>query len=225
MNTNIFKTLGIFVAAACVLTGCAHDQKATSVAPATVVSDEETVKTMEEIAGIVMSGPVEVESIVANEPGAAFAVANSASASALITDINAAKRIVTLQTEAGQTKKFTAGPAVNKFDQLKAGDTVKVNYTEIMAVYLGPDAAPSADMGAGLARKEDGTPGAALFGESRITLKVLKLDKASRLVKLELPDKSVREAKVRDGINLSKVKVGDTVTAAVAKALVIEVTK
>ena len=172
---------------------------------------------MEEIAGIVMSGPVGVESIVANDPGAAFTVATSASAEAVIKSINAAKRIIMVQTQDGKTKKFTAGPAVKNFDKLKAGDTVTVTYTEIMAVYLGQDGAPSADMASGLARKSDGTPGAALFGEAQVTAKVLALDKATRRVKLELPENDVREFTVRDGVNLSKVKVGDSVTVAIAK--------
>ncbi len=225
MNAKIFKTLGVFLVAALMLTGCAHDQKAASVAPAAKVSDKETVATMEEVAGIVMSGPVEVESIVANDPGAAFTVANSASAEAVITSINAAKRIIVVQTQDGKTKTFTAGPAVKNFDKLKAGNTITVTYTEIMAVYLGKDGAPSADMASGLARKSDGTPGAALYGEAQVTAKVLALDKATRLIKLEFPENDVREFTVRVGVDLSKVKVGDTVTVAIAKALVIGVTQ
>ena len=223
MNANIFKTPGIFLAAALMLTGCAHDQKAASVAPAAVVSDEEVVATMEEVAGIVMSGPVEVESIVAKDPGAAFTVTNSASASAVITSINASKRIIKAQTQDGKTKTFTAGPAVKNFDKLKVGDTVTVTYTEIMSVYLGQDGAPSADMASGLARTSDGKPGAALYGEAQVTAKVLALDKATRLIKLELPENDVREFTIRDGVDLSKVKVGDTVTIAIARALVIGV--
>ena len=144
---------------------------------------------------------------------------------AVIKSINAAKRIIMVQTQDGKTKKFTAGPAVKNFDKLKAGDTVTVTYTEIMAVYLGQDGAPSADMASGLARKSDGTPGAALFGEAQVTAKVLALDKATRLIKLELPENDVRESTVRDGVNLSKVNVGDSVTVAIASALVIEVAK
>ena len=114
---------------------------------------------------------------------------------------------------------------MKNFDKLKAGDTVTVTYSEIMAVYLGQDGAPSADMASGLARKSDGTPGAALYGEAQVTAKVLALDKTTRLIKLELPENDVREFTIRDGVNLSKVNVGDSVTVATAKALVIEVAK
>lgn len=220
MSAKIFKITGIFFVAALVMTGCAHDQKAAS-----AVSEEEAVATMEEVAGIVMSDPVGVESIVAHEPGAAFTLANSASAEAVIKSINAATRSIVVQTQDGKTKTFTAGPAVKNFDKLKAGDTITVTYTESMSVYLGQDGAPSADMASGLARKSDGTPGAALFGEAQVTAKVLALDKATRLIKLGLPENDVREFTVRAGVDLSKVKVGDTVTVAIAKALVIEVAK
>ena len=92
-------------------------------------------------------------------------------------------------------------------------------------MYLGQYEAPSADIAAGLARKSDGTPGAALVGEAQVTAKILELDKTTRSIKLELPEQNIREAKVREGLDLSKVKVGDTVTIAIASALVIEVAK
>jgi len=222
---RLVKHAAIAGIAALILTACAGSRSTAPVQPAAAVSEEEAVAAMEEIAGIVMSGSVEVEAIVENEPGAAFALATRASASAVITSINARRRIVKLQTQAGELRTLTAGPAIRNFDKLRAGDTVTVDYTEILAVYLEQDAASTAGMATGLARKEDGSPGAALFGEAQITLKVLALDKASRRVKLELPDTSVREAVVREGVDLSKVKVGDSVTAAIAKALVIEVAK
>jgi hypothetical protein len=223
MNTKIFKTICVVFVAGCVITGCTYFQNGSSSKPAAEVSDEEAVATMEEIAGIMMSGPVEVQSLVANEPGAAFAVATSATAEVVIKSINTRKRLITIETRDGQTKKYTAGPAVKNFDQLKAGDTVIATLTEIMAVYLGQEEAASADVASGLARRRDGKPGAALFGEAQITAKVLELNKETRRVKLELPEQEVREATVREGVDLSKVKVGDTVTVAIASALVIEV--
>jgi ribosomal protein S1 len=223
MQMNILKTAGALLMAVCFLTGCTYFQKGDSSKPAAEVTDEEAVATMEEIAGIMMSGPVEVQTLIANEPGAAFAVATSATAEVVIKSINKRRRIITIETRDGKTKKYTAGPAVKNFDQLKAGDTVIATFTEIMAVYLGQDEEPSAEMASGLARRRDGTPGAALFGEAQVTAKVLELDKETRRVKLELPEKDIREATVREGVDLSQVKVGDTVTVAIASALVIEV--
>jgi len=223
MNTKFFKVMSICFCAAFLMTACSLIQKDSSNAPAPEVTDEETLATMEEVAGIVMSGPVEVQTLIANEPGAAFAIATSASAEAVIKAINTRKRIITIETKDGQTKKYTAGPAIKNFDQLKAGDKILATFTEIMAVYLGQDAAPSTDAAAGLARKSDGTPGAALFGEAQVTAKIRKLDKATRQIKLELPEDRVRVAKVREGIDLSKVEVGDTVTVAIANALMIDV--
>jgi hypothetical protein len=225
MDVKIFKTVGMFLVAAFVMTACSLIQNDSSVAPVAEVTDEETVATMEEIAGIVMSGPVEVQALVARDPGAAFTIATSASAEVVIKSINSRKRIITLETQDGQKKKYTAGPAIKNFDQLKVGDTVVATFTEIMAVYLGQDEAPSADIAAGLVRKSDGTPGAALVGEAQVTAKILELDKTTRRIKLELPENEIHEAKVREGLDLSKVKVGDTVTIAIASALVIEVVK
>jgi len=225
MKVRIFKTLVTLFVAAFVMTACSLIDKDSSSAPATEVTDEETVATMEEIAGIVMSGPVEVQALVGRDPGAALTIATTATAEVVIKSINARKRIITIETQDGQTKKYKAGPAIKSFDQLKVGDTVVATFTEIMAVYLGQDEAPSADIAAGLVRKSDGTPGAALVGEAQVTAKILELDKTTRSIKLELPEKEIREAKVREGLDLSKVKVGDTVTISIASALVIEVVK
>ena len=92
-----------------------------------------------------------------------------------------------------------------------------------MAVYLGQYEAHSAEVASGLARRRDGMPGAALFGDAQITAMIVELDRDTRRVKLELPDNEVREATVRKGVDLSRVKEGDSVTVAVTSALVIEV--
>ena len=61
---------------------------------------------MEEIAAIVMSGPVGVESIVTNDPGAALTSPTASVLTAVIKSINAAKRIIMVQTQDGKTKKL-----------------------------------------------------------------------------------------------------------------------
>ena len=156
MNRRIITLMCFCCFVAFSMTACTLFQNDPSSTPPPEVTDEETLETIEEVAGIVMSGPVEIQSLVAREPGAAVAVATSASAEVVIKAINKRKRIITIEKKDGQTQKYTAGPAVKNFDKLKVGDTVVVTFTEIMAVYLGQDEAPSADVAAGLARKSAG---------------------------------------------------------------------
>jgi hypothetical protein len=176
--------------------------------------------------GATLAAAIETQTTVANVPGSAAAVVDTITASATIQAINAETRDITYVTSDGLTDTFTAGPAVRNFDQLAVGDQVNIKFQEAVAVYLGKDAAPSADAGGGIAAAPIGaTPCGVALGAAQITVKVLELDKATRLAKLELPDNVIRKVKVRDGIDLSQVQVGDSVTVAIAQSLAIEVVK
>ena len=169
---------------------------------------------------------VEMETTVAQVPGSAAAVVDTVTASATLTAINADTREITYITPEGFTETFTAGPAVRNFDQLAVGDQVNIKYQEAVAIYLGKDAVPSADAGGGIAAAPIGaTPGGVALGAAQITVKVLELDKETRHAKLELPNNVIRKVKVRDGLDLSQVQVGDSVTVAIAQGLAIEVVK
>ena len=188
--------------------------------------DAEVAKTATEVAASVLAGASEVETVVAHAPGSAAAVVDKVQASATIQAIDSATREITFLTADGRTETFTAGPAVVNFDQLAAGDEVTVSYTEAVAVYLSKaaDAEADAELGAGVIRVE-GVPGGVVAGQGQITAKILELDKETRQAKLELPGGEIKETKVRDGIDLSQVEAGDTVTVAIAKALAIGVEK
>jgi hypothetical protein len=169
---------------------------------------------------------VEMETAVAHVPGSAAAVVDTMTASATIQAINKETRDITYVTSDGLTDTFTAGPAVANFDQLAVGDQVNIKFQEAVAVYLGKDAVPSAGAGGGIVAAPIGaTPGGMALGAAQITVKVLELDKATRQAKLELPNNVIRQVKVRDGLDLSQVQVGDSVTVAIAQGLGIEVVK
>ncbi len=169
---------------------------------------------------------VEMETTVAQVPGSAAAVVNTVTASVTIQAIDAETRDITFVTPEGLTETLTAGPAVANFDQLAVGDQVNIAMQEAVVVYLGKDAAPSADAGGGIVAAPIGdTPGGVALGAAQITVKVLELDKETRDAKLELPDDVIRQVQVRDGLDLSQVEVGDSVTVAIAQGLAIEVVK
>lgn len=173
-----------------------------------------------------LAAAAEMETTVAHVPGSAAAVVDTLTASATIQAIDKETRLITYVTAEGLTDSFTAGPSVANFDQLAPGDRVNIQYQEAVAIYLGKDAAPSADAAGGIAAAPIGaTPGGVALGAVQLTVKVLELDKETRQAKLELPDNVIRKVKVRDGLDLSQVQVGDSVTVAIAQALAINVEK
>ncbi len=172
-----------------------------------------------------VAGAVEMESSVTAIEGGALRV-DTISASAIIKAIDAKTREITFEKADGETDVFTAGPEVRNFDQLAVGDKVNVKLTEAAAIYLGKDAAPSADAGAAMARAEIGaTPGGAVMGAAQVTAIVTELNVEKRKATLKLSDGKIRRINVREGIDLTKVKVGDSVTIAIVQGIAIDVEK
>jgi hypothetical protein len=179
------------------------------------------------VAGFVpRAGAVDMETTVVRVPGSAAAIVDTLTASVTLTAIDKEARAITYVTPEGLTETFTAGPAVRNFDQLAVGDKVNIKYQESIAVYLGKDAAPSSDAGGGVAAEPLGaTPGGVVVRTAQLTVKVLELDKTTRHAKLELPNNVIRKVKVREGLDLSQVRIGDSVTVAIAQGVAIEVVK
>lgn len=187
-------------------------------------ADVDAAASAADVAHSVLPGASEIDLAVAQVPGSAAAVVGTVEATAVIQAIDSATREITLQTQDGRTETLVAGPGVVHFDQLAAGDTVRVTYKEAVVVYLGGAETANAEAGAGLVRESD-VPGGKLLGAGQVTVKVLELDKETRKAKLELPGGEIRAVQVRDGLDLSQVEVGDTVTVAIAKALAVSVEK
>ena len=74
--------------------------------------------------------------------------AKSVSATATIQAIDATKKTITLKDETGVEDTYSVGPEVNRFDELKVGDKVKMTYYEsVVLVVRKPGEAPSPRQG------------------------------------------------------------------------------
>src|SRR4029453_9649375 len=72
---------------------------------------------------------------------------NKVTATATIKAIDHATRSVTLRSENGDEDTFTVGPEVTRFNELKAGDTIRATYFESLVFQVkkpGDPSAPSA---------------------------------------------------------------------------------
>ncbi len=216
MNTKLFKQVLTLAIAFLMIVNCFQH-----IAPAAEEVKDDT-ESVEEVVALLFSGSVEKEAVIANIPGAALAIRESVRATSTIQAIDAASRQITLLTEDEKSATFTAGPAMEKFGQLAVGDVVLVTYTEALALYVDKDAAAEADAVAGVARSVD-APAGALFGGIKVTADVLEVDADKRYVKLELADKSLREMIGSEGVDFSKIQVGDAITLAIGKVFQVEV--
>jgi hypothetical protein len=75
-------------------------------------------------------------------PGATASATFSGQATAIVTTIDKANRLVTLRDVDGQVSTLRITDAVRNFDQIKVGDTVKVDYQERIDILVAGNVEP-----------------------------------------------------------------------------------
>jgi hypothetical protein len=152
--------------------------------------------------------------------------ARAVKVTAAVTDIDVAKRLVTLKSSDGSEETVQVGPEVRNLAQVKRGDEVVVTYYESMVFHLlkpgqgkpGGGAAEIAE------RAEPGEkPGAAGAQAVTITATVVKVDKNKPSSTLKGADGESVTLPVRDASKLDPVKVGDLLEITYKRALAIAV--
>jgi len=159
-------------------------------------------------------GPT-VTGAVATEPGKGKAVA-VVEASATVTAVDRKTREVTLKTDSGQTQKVVAGEEVRNFDQIKAGDVVKLKYIESLTLELkkgGKAVVGRTETGA-LDRSQPGQkPGGVVRREVTVVADVVAVDEKMQKVSVKNAKGEVFTLNLRDPEQVKLVKVGDQVQA------------
>ena len=143
-------------------------------------------------------------------------------ATATIKAIDQATRSITLRAENGDEDTFTVGPRVERFSQLKAGDTIRVTYMESMVFQVAKPGAPAATSGAvaGGGRLKD-VPGGALATHESASVTVKAVDAAAPSITVETSDGRTVTKKIADKKNLEGVKAGDRIDITFSRALIV----
>lgn len=162
--------------------------------------------------------------VVATAPGKAV-IAETLKASATITAIDKSTRDITLKGPQGNLLTVTAGPDVKKFDQLKVGDRVELQYIEALTLELkkggGLVVGKSEQSGSSGAKKGE-TPGGAVGRQVTIIADVVALDPAKQMVTLKGPKQSV-DLRIPDPEQFRKIAKGDQVEAKFTQAFAVAV--
>jgi hypothetical protein len=151
------------------------------------------------------------------------------SLTAAVTAVDHTARTITLQHEAGNTRTFKVSEAVENFDQIQAGDHIKVSFYESFVAYVTPpreEMPLEAKKGVVDVTAPEGKPGRVLLGTHQLTTTVEAIDVANRMVTLKGPKGNALTLPVKDDVkNLDNVKVGDQVTFQITEAMAIAVEK
>jgi hypothetical protein len=166
-------------------------------------------------------------SMVATKEGVPGGVrVDAVKVTATVTDLDAAKRLITIKRSDGVKRTFKAGPEVVNFGQIKVGDQVSATVAESLVVFLKKDGEPSgANAAAAVGVAPEGEkPGMVVAGTVEVTAKIKALDPEKRTATLELPG-GEETVPVRQDVDMSKAKVGDSVVIRMTEAVAIQVEK
>lgn len=153
-------------------------------------------------------------------------VADTYTATATVTAIDAATRKVQLTLANGRRTTVKCGPEVANFKQIQVNDRVKVTATEELAVYLDKSRTPGISGDRSLAAAAIGDkPAGFMTDHVEETVRIAAIDTKTRKVTLQAKDGRSKTIKVAEHIDLAKAKVGDSVTINHTKGAAISVEK
>ena len=149
-------------------------------------------------------------------------------ATAVVQAVDLQTRRVTLRGKDGQSFSFVAGEEVQNLPQVQVGDTVKVTYTESLAIDVrrAGGGTPTVSESQEATRAEPGQkPGGTASNTVSISAVITDIDRASNRVTLRGPEGNYRVMEVKDPKKLEKVQVGDMVHATYTESIGVAVEK
>ena len=147
-------------------------------------------------------------------------------ATATVTAIDAASRTVKLTLTNGKHITVKCGPEVANFKQIHINDHVKVTATEELAIYLDKGRRMGiSGSSSGALTAIGAKPGGVITDTVQETVKITAINPKARQVTFRDKDGLLLTTSVGDHIDLSKAKVGDSVTISHTQGIAVSVTK
>ena len=148
---------------------------------------------------------------------------NSVTAMLTVQAIDKTARLVTLRNEQGEEDTYSISPeTMPRFNELKAGDKVRITYYESMVFQLLKPGAKSnsASYEAALNRAKSARPAGTLATQEKMTVTVKTLDMAVPSITVTTDNGRVITRKIEEKKNLEGVKPGDKIEITYTQALV-----
>jgi hypothetical protein len=135
-------------------------------------------------------------------------------------------RKLALRTEDGKTEEIYAGPDLKRFDELKVGDRITFQYTEILAYDLRkPGEASQAGASASMSRDPGEKPKGTFYQTETATVTVLAVDQKLPSITVKTADgkESTHLVKEENRKALANVKPGDRIDITYTEKITISV--
>lgn len=146
---------------------------------------------------------------------------------ATVEKLDLSSRKVTLVFDDGKKKTIKVDKGVQNLDQVKAGDRLKISYTEELIILVGksneaPGAAAAGEVGVA---PKGAKPGIVMAETSALSAKIVAVDGAKHRVTLLDPDGKKKTVKLGLKVNLDQLKAGETVDMLMTESLIVEIVK
>ena len=167
----------------------------------------------------------ETMAIAASAPGMAV-LAGTTKVTAQVVAIDSATRTATLKGANGKTVDVKVPPEAKKFDQIRVGDLVTVEYARALSLELkkgGNGIREGASKAASAPAPAGATAGGAVGQQITILADVVAVNAKGRFVTLRGPKGNTVDVNVPDPAQLKLVKKGDQVEAIYTEAVAITV--
>lgn len=151
------------------------------------------------------------------------------SITATVKNIDYKTRMVTLEKADGTTVDMEVGPEAVRFNEVKKGDIVEIDFMMSVAVVVqSPDTEIASVEGSNVAivRNEGKKPSGVAVATDVVTATVVKVNAKKRTATLKGPDGKTMDIDVAPDVkNLENVKKGDKILVKLTRTLAIDVRK
>jgi hypothetical protein len=164
-------------------------------------------------------------------PLAPVEISNEITTTAEVTGVDSASRTVTLRREDGALFQVVASEAVHNFDQIVAGDRLRIRFKESLRASLLPSGAggPEATTGMVAVRAPKGaTPAGGMAVGASVRVKIESIDRDRDIVVFSLPSGELvshRIATPEGRKFVGSLHLGDTVELEYTQALALNIEK
>ncbi len=153
-----------------------------------------------------------------------------ATLTAEVTAIDLAKREVTLKGPQGNEVTVTVGDAVKRLDEVKVGDSVRVDYLVSMAAEVRKPTAAEAEhplmiMDAAGRASADSAPAGGVARRFKVVTTIEALNRPDQTVTVQGPMGHYLTVRVADPERLTKVRIGETIVIVYTEALALSLDK
>lgn len=132
-------------------------------------------------------------------------VADTITVQATVEAIDHTNRILALMGPGGNFVEVEVAPTVERFDELKVGDTITATYTESLALRVRKPGEPAP------AAEEARAEGGRAMAQRTLSVTVEAIDRDVPSITVKGPEGNVRSFRVPDGVTLQNVAVGDSI--------------